>query len=117
MADASVPAPPANVPAGAANTIEFTSYAPKRITFKAQAATPAVLLLNDHYDPNWKVFVDGKPAPLLRCNYLMRGTYLLAGTHNVEFRFAPPYETLYVSLVAVAIGLVLIGFLVVNSRK
>ena len=42
----------------------------------ANATTPAVLLLNDRITPEWRVWVDQKPAPLLRCNYLMRGVYL-----------------------------------------
>ena len=104
LADA-LPAPgPASVTNQNAGTVEFTSYAPKRIVLQAKAAAPAVLLLNDKYDPNWKVVVDGKPEKLLRCNYLMRGVYLPAGTHTVEFRFMPPVGMLCVSLVTVTSG-------------
>src|SRR5262249_34985705 len=78
---------PANTTAtnGKEGTVDFISYAPKDIVLKAEATAPCVLLLNDHYDPNWKVLVDAKPEPLLRCNYLMRGVYLTPGTHKVEF--------------------------------
>ena len=79
---AETPAAP-NPPAAATNensgTVEFTSYAPTDIKFHTQAATPTVLLLNDQYDPHWRVTVDGKPAPLLRANFIMRGVYLPAG--------------------------------------
>jgi hypothetical protein len=71
------------------------------------------MLLNDRYDPNWKVWVDGKPAPLLRCNYLMRGVYLEAGDHKVEFRFLPPVGALYVSLAALGVAVVLLGIVFV----
>jgi uncharacterized membrane protein YfhO len=71
-----------------------------------------VLLLNDHYDPYWQVSVDGKPQPLLRCNSLMRGVEVPGGEHDVEFRFAPPNNSLYVSLAAVLLGLALTGILV-----
>ena len=64
-----------------------------------------------------KVSVDGKPEALLRCNYLMRGVYLQPGPHAVEFRFAPPVNTLYVSLAAVFVGLLLIGYLVLAREK
>ena len=50
------------------------------------ARTPCVLLVNDHYDPNWTVIVDGKEQPLLRANYVMRGVYLDPGKHQVEFK-------------------------------
>jgi hypothetical protein len=89
--------------------VEFTSYAPKDIRLRAKATSPSVLLLNDRYDPNWRVTVDGKPAALLRCNYLMRGVQVPAGDHEVRFVFAPSLTGLYVSLVAVVVGILLIG--------
>ena len=91
--------------------VDFAEYAPKRIVLQAKAAGPAVLLLNDRFDPNWKVSVDGNPAKMLRCNYLMRGVYLQAGPHTVEFRFEPPVNSLYVSLAAVLVAVVLLGVL------
>ena len=100
-----------------AGGVEFVSYAPKDIVLKADAALPSVLLLNDHYDPNWKVLVDGKSEKLLRCNFLMRGVYLLPGRHNVEFKFQPPVGLLYVSLAAIATGLLAFGILVVSANK
>ena len=97
--------------------VDFASYAPKDVRLSAQTATPAVLLLNDRFEPNWRVYVDGRPAPLLRCNYIMRGVYLLPGAHAVEFRFQPSFGTLYISLAAVVVGLVLLGVLVGESLR
>ena len=87
--------------------VTFTSYAPKDIQLSATPKSSAILLLNDRFDPNWKVFVDGKPETLLRCNYLMRGVYLTPGAHKVEFRFLQPMGTFYVSLAAVGLAAVL----------
>jgi hypothetical protein len=104
-----------SAPAGTnavAGSVSFASYAPKHILLHARASAPCVLLLNDHYDPNWQVTVDGKPQTLLRCNYLMRGVEVPGGDHNVEFRFAPPNKPLYVSLAAVLLGLALTAILV-----
>ena len=95
-----VSSPESDLPQTATNensgTVEFKSYAPKQIVFAANAPAPSVFLLNDKYDPNWRVTVDGKPANLLRCNYIMRGVYLPAGPHTIEFRFSLPEQvTLY----------------------
>jgi hypothetical protein len=90
--------------------VEFVSYSPKQVVLTAQAASDSVLLLNDHYDRNWNVVADGKPAPLLRCNYLMRGVFLGPGAHTLEFRFQPPHGGLYVSLSAIALGCVVLVF-------
>jgi hypothetical protein len=97
--------------------VEFKSYAPKRILLQAKATSPSVLLLNDKHDPNWQVLVDGKPAPLLRCNFIMRGVFLEPGEHAVEFRFRPPMEAFYVSLAAIALGLPLVGFAIADGRR
>lgn len=88
--------------------VKFVSYAPKHIVLAAQATEPCVLLFNDRYDPNWQVSVDGQPAALLRCNFLMRGVSLSAGEHRVEFHFRPPLTSFYVSLAALVLGGVLL---------
>jgi hypothetical protein len=95
-----------------AGSVEITNYAPRHVTLDAHATSPCILLLNDKYDANWHVTVDGKPAELLRANFIMRAVALSPGDHRVEFRYAPPLGSLYVSLTAIAIGFVLIGVLV-----
>ena len=89
--------------------MKFLAYAPKRIRLDANATAPSVLLLNDKHSPNWKVSVDGQPATLLRCNYLMRGVQVPAGKHEIEFRYEPPITGLYVTLTAMALALFLLG--------
>jgi hypothetical protein len=100
-----------------AGTVEFASYDPNHIVLKANATAPSMLLLNDRYDPNWKVTVDGKPATLLHCNYIMRGVQLTPGAHTIDFRFAPPVNLFYVSLAAIVLGIGLLGFLAATSRR
>jgi hypothetical protein len=99
------------------DAVQYVSYASKDIVLKASAPAPSVLLLNDHFHPDWKVVVDGAPQKLLRCNFLMRGVYLLPGTHTVEFKFQPAYGLFFVSLSAVVIALVLLGVLTVMVVK
>jgi uncharacterized membrane protein YfhO len=96
-----------------AGEVKFESYAPKQIVLAAKANAPAVLLLNDKYDPNWKVTVNGQPAKLLRANFIVRGVFLeKAGEHRVEFKYQPPLIGLYVSLASVAAALALLGYVV-----
>jgi hypothetical protein len=113
----STPLPAPAAPNQDAGPVEFKSYSPKDIRLDAQVAVPAVLLLNDKFDPYWRVLVDGKPAELLRCNYIMRGVYLTPGQHTVEFHFRLPSKPLYISLVAIATGLLLGGVLLFLSRR
>ena len=116
-----VSTPQKNLPAVATNenssTVEFKSYAPKHLAFAANATEPSVLLLNDKYDPHWSVTVDGKPAELLRCNFLMRGVYLTPGQHTVQFDFSLPNMPLYITLAAMGVGLCLVGCLLLASKR
>jgi hypothetical protein len=112
--------PEKNLPSAATNdnngTVEFKSYAPKHIALAADAKAPSVLLLNDKFDPNWSVNVDGQPAKLLRCNYIMRGVYLQPGQHTVTFQFSLPNKPLYITLAAMGVGLILCGILLVSHN-
>ncbi len=97
-------------------TVTITSYKPKSVKLQASAKTASVLLLNDRTAPNWKVLVDGQPASLLRCNYIMRGVYVPKGDHAIEFRFQPPINTLYVSFGAWGVGILIGGYLLCCNR-
>ena len=88
----------------APGTVEITKYEPKRIQFKARAAGPAMLVLTDKYDPDWKARVNGKEEKITRVNYLMRGVFLPAGEHDVVMSFEPPVKGLHVSLAGIALG-------------
>ena len=113
--------PQTGLPALATNensgTVEFKSYSPKQIVLATQSVTPSMLLLNDKYDPGWHVTVDGKPAELLRCNFIMRGVYLPAGAHTVEFQFSLPNKLFYVTCAAVFTGMILTGILIYLRRR
>ena len=98
-------------------SVEFEHYAPKDILLKANASQRSVLLLNDRYDPHWVVRVDGRQAPLLRCNDVMRGVLLEPGAHEVEFRFQTPLGPLCVSSLAVLGGVLLLGFVGWSGRE
>jgi hypothetical protein len=109
--------PAATADATAASNAQITSYAPKRIVVKTSASTPGVLLLNDRYDPAWRVSVDGKSQPLLRCNFIMRGVHLPAGEHEVVFEFKPSIRPLYVTLAGLTCWLTMAVVLTAKPRK
>lgn len=112
-----LPAPPVGTNQNS-GTVEFQSYSPKDIKLHTQASTPTVLLLNDKYDPHWRVWIDGKPASLLRANFIMRGVYLPAGEHHVEFYFGLRSKPLYITASAIGIGILLcIGLVFATRRK
>jgi len=103
-----------DVPAG---SVKITSYAPKDMVLDADVKAPAILMTCDHYDPDWKVFVDGRPDTLLQCDFLLRGVQLAPGTHHVEFKYETSTGWLNISAAAMVTTLVLIGLLTVRIQK
>jgi hypothetical protein len=101
-----IPAPAVSTN-NAPGTAEIVSYKPQHIEIRADATAPSVLLLNDRFNKDWLVSVDGQPARLLRCNFIMRGVQIAPGAHTVAFDFKPSLKGLKISLAGIALGGVL----------
>jgi hypothetical protein len=93
------------------------NYKPKRIQIEADVKSPSILMLTDRYNPKWKVEVDGKPAELLRCDFIMRGVFLEPGKHEVVFRFTNKLDSLYVSLASIGFALIVSCGLAISGKK
>jgi hypothetical protein len=58
----------------------------RKASVEVQADSSSILRFSQRYQPNWEVFVDGKPAKLLRIDYLNMGVHVPPGNHIVEFQ-------------------------------
>ena len=45
------------------------------------------MVLSEVYYPAWRAYVDGRPAPVLVADGLLRAVEVPAGEHEVEFRY------------------------------
>ncbi len=73
-------------------SITLSDYAPNRLIYQSRAATEqfavfSEIYYNDH--KGWKAYLDGKPVPHIRVNYVLRAMRIPAGEHTIEFRFEP----------------------------
>ena len=76
---------------------EIIRYTRNRVTVSVDAKADGILLLNEKYDSDWRVTIDGKPATLLRCNSIMRGVSVPPGSHEVTFRYCPNMKGFLIS--------------------
>ncbi|HTG43793.1 MAG TPA: YfhO family protein, partial [Verrucomicrobiae bacterium] len=105
--------PPSGASTNGSSAATITKYQPTSIDISAEVKTPSLLVLFDKYDPQWTVTVDGKPANLLRADFIFRGVMLEPGSHQVHLSFRTPLKGLYVSLASIAMGFLLclyVGF-------
>ncbi len=73
-------------------SIELTSYAPNVLIYKTNTDSEQLAVFSEVWygpDKGWKLYIDGKEAPLLRANYILRAANIPAGTHEVKMVFEP----------------------------
>lgn len=68
---------------------DVVSYDPTRVEISAKARARAYLVLTDTWYPGWTARVDGKPAEIVRANYMFRAVALEPGEHRVTFVYEP----------------------------
>jgi uncharacterized membrane protein YfhO len=78
--------------------------------YRAESAAGGFAVFSEvFYRHGWKAFIDGKEAPILKTNYVLRGLYIPAGKHEVRFSFKP--DSYYSSNTASVIASALIWLL------
>jgi hypothetical protein len=68
---------------------KIEEYFPNRVVIATSGDDPGILVLTDLWFPGWNCQVDGKPADVLRANFLFRAVMVPGGNHEVTFLFAP----------------------------
>ena len=111
------PPPPAGFPgAPGPPSATFLEDGLNRVVVRATLPADGYLALYDTYNPDWKVDVDGAPAPLMRANGLFRAVHLTRGPHTVTFTYRPRALQIGAAITA-ATALALIAWCLVDRRR
>lgn len=71
-------------------TISLKSYDPKLMVYEASTTKKQLAAFSEVYYPEgWQALVDGKPAKIIRINYILRAIEIPEGKHTIEFEFKP----------------------------
>ena len=103
------------------STIALTAYSPDELKYNYTAQQAGLVVFSEiYYADGWQAFLDGKPAPHIRANYVLRAMQVPAGSHTIGFKFEPKSYTVgnAVSLASsIALVLVLVGAGVYAFRR
>lgn len=104
------------------STIQLTNYRPDKLLYEANAVRDGLVVFSEIYyrgDSDWQAFIDGKPAPHLRADYVLRAMRIPAGKHTIEFRFDPPLTHVgdTIDLICNVLLIALIGFVIFHEGR
>ena len=99
------------------NSLDYRRYV-------TSAATEQLAVFSEiYYEPDWRAYIDGKPAEYLRANYVLRAMIIPAGQHVIEFKNEAPLlhrmdnMGLIISIVTLLVIIVAIVFCYMPQRK
>jgi len=104
--------------------IKLSTYGLNDLSFISNNAQNGIAVFSDIWYPyGWEATIDGKPADIMRANYVLRALKVPAGQHTIEFHFRPKSYalgsklTLYSNLLLAAVFALAIFFIVKSNKK
>jgi len=64
---------------------------PNKMLYEVNTSVSSFVVFSEVYYPDWQAKIDGKPANLVRVNYILRGLEVPSGKHSIELEFVPFY--------------------------
>lgn len=98
-------------------------YNPDHLTYKTHTSDEQLAVFSEiYYEPDWRAYIDGKPAEYIRANYILRAMVIPAGDHVIEFKNeAPLFHRMNIVTIIGSVLLVLMAggaiFIVYRKKK
>lgn len=66
-------------------------YNPDYLKYTTHSTTDQLAVFSEvYYEPDWRAYINGKPAEYFRANYILRAMVIPAGDHVIEFKNEAP---------------------------
>jgi hypothetical protein len=72
--------------------VELQVYSPTEIDLAVQSALGGYLLINDQYNSDWEVEINGHAAPLLRADFILRAVQVAPGASKITMQYVARYH-------------------------
>jgi hypothetical protein len=105
-------------PADSTTGVSLTEYKDETVAAKVKASGNNFLFFGDTYVPTgWKAYIDSRETGIYKVNHGYMGIIVPAGTHNIEFRYAPSSFYLSKTIALILSSLVVLGLAVVIATR
>lgn len=74
----------------APGTATYREVRPEDIRVTVEATAPSIVVVRNAWDRGWSATVDGRPAPVLRADYLLQGIPVTEGRHEIRLTYREP---------------------------
>ena len=78
------------------------------MTYETDNAADGLAVFSEIYYPGWTATIDGKPATIVRADYVLRAMKVPAGHHKIEMVFDPQSVHTTELIAYIALGLLLL---------
>jgi hypothetical protein len=85
-------------------------------TYQIDTPVPALLVMSETYYPGWQATIDGRPAPVLRANYVLRAIPVPAGPHTIQLLFRPLSFTIGAIVTSLTVAALIVVFVLQRVR-
>lgn len=82
-----------------------------------EAVAPSLVVVAQTYYPNWRAFVDGRPAPILRANEAFQAVEIPAGRHHLHLAYVDSAFRIGAGISLAAFMVCLVGLLIPPCRQ
>jgi hypothetical protein len=97
------------------NTVRITSFKPNRLKLVAELSRPSFVVVSEVFFPGWEARIDGRRAPLLSGDYILRTIPVPKGKHEIELRYRP--QTILWGLIVSLLSLAALATFLIATRE
>ncbi|WP_299229255.1 YfhO family protein [uncultured Psychroserpens sp.] len=102
-------------------SISLEAHKPNYLKYRSTNPNEGLAVFSEvYYAKGWQAYLNGEAVPYHRINYVLRGMFIPAGTHDIEFKFEPQVIQTgsTISLMSsILFGLLLLGGIFVKIRN
>ena len=102
---------------GVSGTARFSWRGLQSATVVVDTSLPAVVVVRNIFDTNWRARVDGRPATLLRADYVLQGVAVGPGHHVISLVYDDPTIGYGLAGSAAILGLILVAAVALGRRN